>query len=127
MNPLLVARFAVVIALVLNVKRGLEIPFPPESAHEWTAFSIAIVLGVLEGTALLVLGSSHRAARWFLYSLGGLGLLAAVTHVPMLLHMAADNEPTAFLALALSEALALAVAGGLKWLDDRRSAPTLPA
>jgi hypothetical protein len=127
MNPLNLARLAVVIALVLNIRRGLEIPFPPESSHEWTAFSIVITLGVLEATAILLLGSRRRSAAAFIYSLGGLGLLAAVAHLPMLLHLFGDNEPIRFLALALTEALLLAVAAVLKWLHERRSPPTLAA
>jgi len=126
-NPLNLSRLAVVIALALNIGRGLEIPFPPESSHEWTAFSIVITLGALEATALLLLGSRRRSAAAFIYSLGGLGLLAAVTHLPMLLHLFVENEPITFMALALTEALLLTVAAGLKWLHERRSPPTLVA
>ncbi len=126
MNPILIARVAVVLALILNLKRGLSEPFPPESAHELMAISTALVLGSLEAIALFALGSSRRSATAFIYTLGGIGLLALVTHVPMLTHMIREHDPITFFALVLTEATLLAFAAALKWWHEHRPNPPLP-
>ena len=117
------ARIAVLFALALNLKRGLAIPLPPESDHEWMALIICMILGLLEAAAFIALGSRTRGATLFVYSLGGLGLAAVVTHVPMLVHMIRDNEPVTFFAMALAEGAALGLAAALKWWHEHRSPP----
>lgn len=120
------ARLAILVALAINVKRGLAIPLPPESDHEWAALITSMVLGVLEATAFIALGSRTRGATLFVYLSGGLGAAAVVTHVPMLIHMIRDQEPFGFFALALVEGAALGLAAVLKWVNDHR-APLRPA
>jgi hypothetical protein len=127
MSALFLARAAVILALTLNVMRGMAIPLPPESSHEWMAISIVLVLAILEAVAFLALASVRRSAAGFVYVLGVLGLLAVVTHVPMLVHMLRDNEPVTFFAQALIEGSALALAAGLKWRHEHRPPPALPA
>ena len=117
------SRLAILIALALNVKRGLGVPMPPESTHEWIALTTCIILGVIEAIAFLAIGSQRRGAALFIYSLGGLGLAAVVTHTPMLVHMIRDHEPFGFFALALVEGAALGLAAGLKWVHDHRPPP----
>ena len=117
------ARIAILIALALNVKRGLAIPLPPESDHEWMALIICMTLGLLEAAAFVALGSRKRGATLYVYSLGGLGLAAVLTHMPMLVHMIRDQEPFGFFAMALVEGAALALAALLKWLHERTTGP----
>ena len=117
------ARIAIIIALVLNVKRGLSVPLPPESGHEWLALITCMILGVLEVAAFFALGSRKRGPTLFVYLLGGLGLAAAVTHTPMLVHMIRDQEPFGFFAMALVEGTALGLAGVLKWWHEHRQSP----
>lgn len=121
------ARIAILLALALNVRRGLAIPLPPESDHEWLALIICMILGVLEAVAFIALGSRTRGATLFVYLLGGLGLAAVVTHVPMLVHMMRDQEPFGFFAMALVEGAALGLAGVLKWWHEHRLPPLRPA
>ena len=118
-----VARFAVLLALTLNMRRGLAIPLPPESDHEWMALIICMILGLLEAAAFIALGSRTRGATLFVYSLGGLGLAAVITHTPMLIHMIRDQEPIAFFATALVEGAALGLAAALKWRHEHRPPP----
>jgi hypothetical protein len=113
------ARLAVLLALALNVKRGLAIPLPPESDHEWMALITCMTLGLLEAAAFVALGSRKRGATLFVYSLGALGLTAALTHAPMLVHMIRDHEPFGFFAMALVEGAALALGALFKWLHER--------
>ena len=117
------ARTAVLLALALNVKRGLAIPLPPESDHEWMALITCMTLGLLEAAAFVALGSRKRGAMLFVYSLGGLGLAAVVTHTPLLIHMIRDQEPFGFFAMALTEGGALAIAALLKWWHEHRHPP----
>ena len=117
-----VARIAILIALALNLKRALAIPLPPESDHEWMALLICMTLGLLEAAAFVALGSRSRGTTRFVYALGGLGLAAALTHTPMLVHMIRDKEPYGFFAMAMAEGAALGVAGILKWWHEHRSA-----
>jgi hypothetical protein len=117
------ARLAVLLALALNVKRGLAIPLPPESDHEWMALITCMTLGLLEAAAFVALGSRTRGATLFVYLLGGLGLAAAITHSPMLVHMIRDHEPFGFFALALVEGTALALGALFKWLHERGVGP----
>jgi hypothetical protein len=121
------ARLLILLALAINVKRGLAIPLPPESGHEWTALITCMILGLLEAAAFLALGSRTRGATLFVYLLGGLGVAAVVTHVPMLMHMIRDQEPFGFFALALVEGVALGLAGVLKWWHEHRLPPLRPA
>lgn len=123
MSTLNAARFAVLVALTLNVIRGLGIPLPPESAHEWWALTTSIILGAVEAAAFFALASRRRAAAIFVYSLGGLGLIAAVTHVPMLIHLLREDEPLGFFVMAVIEAAALAVAAVLKWRHEHGTPP----
>ena len=118
-----VARLAILIALALNVRRGLAIPLPPESDHEWMALITCMTLGLLEAAAFVALGSRKRGATIFVYSLGGLGLAAAITHTPMLVHMIRDQEPLGFFAMAMVEGAAIGVAAVLKWVHDHRTPP----
>jgi hypothetical protein len=101
----------------------LALPMPPESSHEWTALTISICLGVLQALAFVALGSRRRGAVLFVYSLGALGFLAAVTHTPMLVHMIRDQEPVGFFAAALVEGLALGMAALLKWQHEHQPFP----
>lgn len=118
-----VARLAILIALALNVKRGLAIPLPPESDHEWIALITCMTLGLLEAAAFVALGSRTRGATLFVYSLGAIGLLATVTHVPMLVHVIGEGAPAGFLSMALVEGAALALAALLKWRHERGVGP----
>ena len=118
-----VARLAILLALALNMKRGLAIPLPPESDHEWVALITCMILGVLEAAAFIALGARGRGPRLFVYSLGGLGVLAAVTHTPMLVHMIRDHEPFGFFAQALVEGAALGLAAALRWVHEHRPPP----
>lgn len=117
------ARLAILLALALNVKRGLALPMPPESGHEWFALTTCLILGALEATAFVALGSHRRGATLLVYSLGVLGLAAAVTHTPMLVHMIRDQEPYGFFAMALAEGAALGLAAALKWRNEHRPPP----
>ena len=118
-----IARAAILIALALNLKRALAIPLPPESDHEWMALILCMILGVLEAAAFIALGSRKRGATFFVYSLGGLGLAAVVTHAPMLVHMIRDNEPgiRRMLIHALQQALAGTGANDLPARQNRRT------
>lgn len=117
------ARLAVLIALAINATRGLAIPLPPESDHEWVALLSCMILALLEAAAFIALGSRRRGATLFVYSLGGLGLAAVITHTPMLLHMIRDQEPFGFFAMALVEGAALGLAALLKWWHEHRHPP----
>src|SRR5262245_36920881 len=117
------ARLAILIALTLNVKRGLAVPMPPESAHEWTAITICIILGAIEAVAFLAIGSPRRSASVVVYSLGILGSLAVITHTPMLIHMVRDHEPVGFFAMALVEGVMLGLAAAFRWWHEHRAPP----
>jgi hypothetical protein len=117
------ARLAILIALALNVKRALAVPLPPESEHEWMALVSFMILGVIEAAAFIALGSRGRGAVRFVYSLGVLGVVAVVTHTPMLLHMIRDQEPLGFFGSAMVEGAALALAAGLKWGHEHTHPP----
>jgi hypothetical protein len=120
---LTLARLAILVALALNMRRGLAIPMPPESGHEWFALTACLILGILEAGAFVALGSHRRSAALFVYSLGGLGVAAVVTHTPMLVHMIRDNEPVSFFAMALVEGAALGLAAALKWRHEHPPPP----